>query len=59
MSDMSSNQQRNINLFFWIIIGIGILLFLIPRLENYLVQMTAKPQVITARGDLSEQKKAI
>lgn len=58
MSDMSNNQQRNINLFFWIIIGIGILLFLIPRLENYLVQMTAKPQVITARGDLSDAEKS-
>jgi S1-C subfamily serine protease len=58
MSDMSSNQQRNVNLFFWIIIWIGILLFLIPRLENYLVQMTAKPQVITARGDLSGAEKS-
>ena len=58
MSDMSNNQQRNIQLFFWIIIGMGLLLFLTPRLEYYLVQMTVKPQVITARGDLSDAEKS-
>ena len=59
MSNMSNNYNllRNIHIFFWIIIGIGIILFLTPRLENYLIKMTAKPQVITARGELSDTEK--
>jgi S1-C subfamily serine protease len=58
MSEMSNTQQRYIHLFFWIIIGMGLLLFLTPRLENLLVQMTAKPKVVTARGDLSAAEKS-
>lgn len=56
---MSNNHNllRNIHIFFWMIIGIGVILFLLPRLENFLIQMTAKPQVVTARGELSDAEK--
>ncbi len=59
MSNMSNDHNilRSIHIFFWIIIGMGIILFFIPRFENYLVKMTAKPQDITARGDLSDAEK--
>ncbi|WP_373031219.1 S1C family serine protease [Sulfurovum sp.] len=59
MSNMSNDHNilRSIHIFFWIIIGMGIILFFIPRFENYLVKMTAKPQDITARGDLSDLEK--
>ncbi len=57
--NMSNNYSplRNIHILFWIIVGMSIILFLIPRLENLLIKMTAKPHVITARGELSSTEK--
>lgn len=52
------NFLREIRIFFWIIIAIGILLFFIPRIENYLIRSTAQPQTITARGELSDAEKS-
>lgn len=59
MFNMANNHNllRNIHIFFWMIIGISVVLFLIPRLENYLIKMSAKPQVVTARGELSDVEK--
>jgi S1-C subfamily serine protease len=56
---MSNNYSplRNIHILFWIIVGMSIILFLIPRLENLWIKMTAKPHIITARGELSSTEK--
>ena len=56
---MSVNQehQRNLRIFFWIIIGMGILFFLVPRIEYYVVKTNAKPNIVTARGELSDAEK--
>ena len=52
------NFLRDIRLFFWIIIAIGLLLFLIHRIENYLIRSTTEPQLVTARGELSNSEKS-
>ena len=51
------NFLRDIRIFFWIIIAIGIILYLIPYFENYLIKSTVKPQVVTARGELTDIEK--
>ena len=60
MSNMSyhHNLLRDIRIFFWIIFAIIISLYFIPRIENYLIKSTAKPQSVTARGELSDIEKS-
>jgi len=51
------NFLRDIRIFFWIIIAIGFILYLVPYIENYLIKSTVKPQIVTARGDLTNIEK--
>lgn len=52
------NFLRDIRIFFWIIVAVSILLFLIPRIENYIIRSHAVPHSITARGELSNAEKS-
>lgn len=52
------NFLRDIRIFFWIIVAVSILLFLIPRIENYIIRSHAVPHAITARGELSSAEKS-
>jgi S1-C subfamily serine protease len=52
------NFLRDIRIFFWIIIAIGILLYLIPRIENYMIRSTTTPHTITPRAELSNAEKS-
>jgi S1-C subfamily serine protease len=52
------NFLRDIRIFFWIVIAIGIILFLIPRIENYMIRSTAEPHTVTARGELSNAERS-
>ena len=51
------NLDRNIRIFFFILIGIGIALFFLPRIESLWFKITAEPRAVTARGDLSATEK--
>jgi S1-C subfamily serine protease len=58
-SNMSNihNFLRDIRIFFWTIIGIGLIFFFIPYIENYIIKENVKPHVVTARGELSNIEK--
>jgi S1-C subfamily serine protease len=51
------NFLRDIRIFFWTIIGIGLIFFFIPYIENYIIKENVKPHVVTARGELSNIEK--
>jgi len=55
---IDQSHQRNLRIFFWIIFGLGFVFFLIPRIEYYFIKTNVKPQVVTARGELSSQEKS-
>lgn len=52
------NLLRDIRIFFWIIIAMGFILYLMPRIENYLIRSTAESKIVTARGELSDVEKS-
>lgn len=52
------NLLRDIRIFFWIIIAMGFILYLMPRIENYLIRSTAESKIVTARGEISDVEKS-
>ena len=49
----SSSLLRSVRVLLWVLVGVLVLLFLLPRLQNLVISFTAEPRAVTPRGELA------
>ncbi len=59
MSTDAANRSllRSVRVLLYVLIAVLLLLFLLPRLQNLYISLTAEPRAVTPRGDLAAAEK--
>ena len=48
---------RSVRILLYTLIGVLVLMFVLPRVQNLWISLTAEPRVVTPRGELADSEK--